>query len=142
MDIFWKLLIDVLDNPRVAPYIKEFRMQGWFFEWGYDLDQHIPYTDEQFVVFKKALSKHLLPEKLEEWIKELEAEHESPAISLLLILLPNINSIKIEHCNNLAHQLREVIERIWTDCAPRFGILSHLERVSLQYNDYFDEVVP
>ena len=141
-DVFSTLLTDVLIKRRVAHYIKEFRMQGWFFEWEPDQDQHIPYTEEQFILFKKALSRYVLPTKLEEWIKELDDGHENPVTSLLLILLPNISSIKFEHCSNTAHQLREVIERIRTDCIPGIAILSHLERVNLQYDEFCNQAEP
>lgn len=134
-DAFSDLLADVLANRRVAPYIKELRMQGWFFDWAPDQDVHIPYTEEQSVLFKKALSKYVLPTKLEEWIKELDAGNENPVISLLLVLLQDIVSIKLEHCSNTEHQLREVIERIRRDCIPGSAILTHLERVNLQYDE-------
>lgn len=147
-DSFSNLLTDVLKNHRVAPYIKEFRQEGWFTGWdsmGLDpLDEtlHLPYSEEQFSLFKQALSRYVLPTKLKTWIEELESGHEDPIISLLFIFLPNINSIKFENCSNLAHRLREVVERIETDCIPDIPILSHLERINLQYDDYYIEGDP
>ena len=136
------LLIDVLANGRVARYIKEIRLEGWLSGWVYEQQEHVPYPEEHFVLFKQALSKYVLPTKLEEWIKDLEAGHESPVISLLLILLPNLNSIKFEHCSNMQHQLREVIERIRTDCIPGIPVLNHFERINLHYINYYKEAHP
>lgn len=99
------LLIDILANGRRARYIKELRLDGWFLHWVYVRQKHIPYAEEHFVLFKQALSIYVLPTQLEKWVEELESGNEGPIVSLLLILLPDLNSIKFERCSNLAHQL-------------------------------------
>lgn len=111
--------------------MKELRPDFWFLE----LES---YTEDHFVFFKEALSRYVLPTKLETWVKKLESGDEGPFMSLLLILLPNITSIKIDGFSNLAYQLQEMIERIKTDCVPDTSILSHLERVNLQYNEDYE----
>lgn len=143
-ETFPALLTDVLMSPRIAPYIKEIRLQGWSFGW--DDDQHdyirVPYTEEQVILFKQALSTYVLPTKLDTWIEGLESGDESVIIGLLLILLPNITSIKYEFCDNVGSYLQGVIERIEAECIPGIAILSHLERVNLQYNDAWTEDDP
>ena len=141
------LLTEVLADQRVAPYIKELRLDGWFSEWesmvpdpSNERHEHIPYTQEQTTLFKQTLSIYVLPSKLEEWIEVLESGAEDPIIGLLLILLPDLNSIKFEQRSNIAYDLQQMVQRIKTDCIPGIPILSHLERVNLQYDDYFGEV--
>ena len=84
-DSFSSLLIDVLQNRQVAPYIREIRHEGWFLCWESEVPDpsnqphmHTPYTEKQFTLFKEALSQHVLPAKLETWIQELESGHEDP----------------------------------------------------------------
>lgn len=143
-DSFSKMLIDVLANRRMALYIKELRLDGWSLEWesmipdpSHERHEHRPYTQEQFVLFKQALSRYVLPGKLETWIEELESGHEGPIIRLLLILLPRIKSIKFQWWSDVVHQLREVIERIRTDCIEDTPILTCLEQINFQFEEYF-----
>ena len=119
-----KLLAEILTNHRVAFYIKELCMKDLNEGWE-PLDGHIPYTEEQFALFKQALSTYVLPSKLENWIEELESGNERPITSLLLILLPNLNFISSDRTLRLGG----AIKRINTDCVPRTPILSHLERI-------------
>ena len=146
-DSFSNLLTDVLTSHRMAPYVKELRLEGWAPVWGSTTlspayGVHIPYTKEQFVLFRQALSRYVMPTKLATWIEELESGNENPVISLLLILLPNIKSIIFKQCSRRAYEFRKVVQRIKVDCLPGTSVLNHLERISLQYEDYQDTAPP
>ena len=133
-----ELLADVLGNPRTALYIKELRLEGWYRSWE-SSDNHIPYTEERFALFKEVLARYVLPEKLGTWTAEIESGDQGPIISLLLILLPHINSIKDQsYPIPIMHDLREIIERTRTDCISDIQMLSYLKRVTLQYDGYDD----
>ena len=142
-DSLSNLLTDILTDHRLVPYIKELRLDYCCLAWesedpdpSNERHEHVPYTEEQVALFKQALSEYLLPEKLEAWTTELLIiGHEGPIISLLLFLLPNINSIKLERCSNLSDHVREAIECVKTDFKSSMPILTRLERVKLEYND-------
>lgn len=141
-DSLSNLLTDVLTDHRVMPYIKELRLDYCCLAWesedpdpSNERHEHIPYTEEQFAMFKQALSRYLLPEKLEAWTTQLELGHEGPIISLLIVLLPHINSIKFECCGDLSEHVHEAIECIKTEFKPGMPILTRLERVNLVCND-------
>ncbi|CAD6589614.1 MAG: hypothetical protein ASARMPRED_004142 [Alectoria sarmentosa] len=140
-DSLSNLLTDVLTDHRVVPYIKELRLDYCCLAWesedpdpSNERHEHIPYTEEQFALFKQALSRYLLPAKLEAWTTQLELGHEGPIITLLIALLPNINSIKFEGGEDLSYHVREAIECIKTDSKPGMPILARLERVNLVCN--------
>ena len=142
-DSFSSLLIDVLQHRRVALYIREIRHAGWFPCWESEVPDPLiqphmrtPYTKTQFTMFKEALPQHVLPAKLDSWIQELESGNEDPVISLLLILLPNIRSMKLEGAPSMRQQrLRDVIVRIKEDCKVDTPVLHRLERVNMQHYD-------
>lgn len=78
------------------------------------------------------------------WPNGLKISNEGTKVPLSAFShpLPNINSIKFERCSNKAHRLQDVIERIRTDCILGPPILSRLERVNLQYNNYYEAADP
>ena len=132
------LLTEVLTNRKVAQYIKELRLERWSHRWRSETfkiwkDERTPHTEEQFSLFKQALSKYVLPEKLETWIEMLELGSEDPITSLLLILLPNVNSITDKHCLASAHILKGVAERIKTDFSKDVTVLNRLEQIHIGY---------
>ncbi len=132
------LLTEVLTNRKVAHYIKELRLECWSHRWRSETfkiwkDERTPHTEEQFSLFKQALSKYVLPEKLETWIEMLELGSEDPITSLLLILLPNVNSITDKHCLASAHILKGVAERIKTDFSKDVTVLNRLEQIHIGY---------
>ena len=134
------LLTEVLKDPSVAYFIREFRLHGWWESWQATHPPfeyaHVSYTQEQLSLFRRALSVYVRPEKLGQWIQDVESGDEDPVLSLLLILLPNINSIKFEQCDDMDNRLMEVVKRIRTDCTADVTVLERLEKINLLYFDY------
>ena len=103
------LLEDVLLRPRIALYVTHFCIDGFQSQWGVPPDDssdddewsrtyHKAYPDDVMAMFIEAIQQmdHLLPEDVRYSIEEIKTGDEDQILALLIVLLPNISTIKFE----------------------------------------------
>ncbi|MCJ1456995.1 hypothetical protein MMC28_007361 [Mycoblastus sanguinarius] len=153
-----RLLKDILISPHTALYVKTVHLGGWWDLWEetfeddptdlssdhsdskYD-DPHVPYSKEEMDLFKDAIrtAKFVLPTEVDAWIRRLEEGNEDPIMALLLMLLPNVNFLKIEEYPPDT-RIFTIVERIANSTAATS--LSRLETVEILHetNSSFENV--
>ena len=83
------------------------------------------------------MSTIVLPAKLATWIQELKTGHDDLVISLLLVLLPNMTSLVLQNPDDFSFRsihLKEVVERIKSDCIAGLQTLGRLQQIDLSFD--------
>ena len=109
-----QLLDEILQEPRMAFYVHEISLYGWRRKWSAQEDleilrpenRHLPYSEGTISRLRKAVSDLVPQDEISCWMRCIRSGCEDPIISLLLLLLPNLSTLKLNH-------LGEELEHLW-----------------------------
>lgn len=131
----------VLEEPRLAFYVLELRLDSWYTEWEdvsgsagslFQTNLHLPYSHEEEASMKKAIANIVNPADVSVWAQQLEKGDETPIIGLLSLLLPNLTTVALE--KNYVECLVECLKLLETrrpnqmePAGPLFPTLTHVK---------------
>lgn len=132
-----RLLDVILQEPRIAFYVREITLKGWNSEWTTDPEYAILpreqlhlHHDRRFQVRLAEAVSEFGPEDITwGWMPELNHGNEDPVISLLLLLLPNLSKLRFEGFGSERANLRDTLDRIARMQSPNapLSLLRHVD---------------
>ena len=115
---------DILDNIlvdyRTALYVKELTFDHWYPAWhgwhghqdlGWIDELHLPYPEQKMARMRQAASELVTQPQSFEWIQEIEAGDQGPICALLLLLLPNLSTVRIERLGFTDDRFYQILKR-------------------------------
>lgn len=143
---FVEHLIAILQNPRIALYINELHLTHWKESWqtlhgapdsaslsGYHLSYPAHMLDQLEHAVRTANT--IPPDRIGDWITRIRAGDEDPIIALLLLHMPNLQTLVQESYRGPSQEkIRETIQHIVQTNNPSY--LSQLRQVTLDYESY------
>ena len=99
-----QLLDEIIQEPRTAFYVQQLWNHGWFSRWvpqGQDLGPpslegvHRPYNEGTISRMRELVTRHVPHDEASRWMENIEFGAESPIVALLLLLLPNLTTVKV-----------------------------------------------
>ena len=103
-----RLLDMILQEPRIALYVREITLNGWSSKWGTAAKSDVEFLSR----LEDAVSELVPEEKRRGWMTEIRGGREDPIVSLLLLLLPNISKLRFEGFGTWRALLRDTLDRI------------------------------
>lgn len=142
----------ILAEPNIGLYIQHFCLKRWITNWqpqdyfdSVSPEQqrllHFPYGTKDIALFKDALSKTILPEKLERWTLALESGNEDPILALLFTLCPNIVKGELAGYHNDKMAFRRLMEDVFEDTNSKTRVLQNLNSFSLHWEGFDGETI-
>ncbi len=100
-----QLLDEIFQEPRTAFYVRELWIHTWFSRWATKPDpktpalggEHMPYNEGATSRIREVVFRHLPHEEASKWMRYIESGNEDPIVALLLLLLPNLSTLKIDY---------------------------------------------
>lgn len=141
------ILDDVIVDYRTVFYIKELTVDLWYSAWhdpedsdmeDWDTkDLHLPYPEHQMVRMRQAASELVPQAHSREWIQEIEKGDQGPVFGLLLLLLPNLSTLRIKRFGYTDERLFETLERVAAMRGTELP-LSKLKKIELLHADRYE----
>ena len=126
-----RLLDRILQEPRIALYVREITFTGWNSERATDpkFAFLVPYSEEISLRLEQAASEFVPKEKSRVWMTEIFHGNEDPIVSLLLILLPKLATLRLEGLGSERAELRYTLDRIARMKIPNapLSLLHHVD---------------
>ena len=109
-----QLLEKILQEPRIALYVREITLSGWNSERATDQEFAflIPHSEGISLTLEQEASEFVPKEKRRGWMTEVSHGNEDPIVSLLLILLPKLAKLRLEGFGSERAKLRDTLDRI------------------------------
>lgn len=111
------LLKDIFNNSIIASYVRELKVNGWRHEWNDDDDAseilHL-YSERMIARFLSAASEgasEVIADK-SQMAKDINSGDEDPILALLLLILPNLQTLKLEDTGETQTYLFQLLKRI------------------------------
>lgn len=141
------LLLLILAKPRNAHYVRSLTMECLASGWGDTLtdddlgspasvqSQMYQYESKDLQLLRTAVetSDIISADEVDEWLQTIQEGSEDPILALLLLNLPNLNSLEILSIGMPIENLSRIIQRIKNGSASSY--LSHLKRVSMNFDE-------
>lgn len=110
--IIMKFLGDVLKNPEIASYVKELSIERWIPEWTTTNDH---WRDQRLEDNINAAVLRLVPKQdIQEWHEAIGSGDEDPAITLLLLSLPELGCLNIQNIGETSNFFYATLNSIAT----------------------------
>ena len=132
-----RLLDVILQEPRIAYYVREITLKGWKSKWTPDPEYavlqreqlHLHYDRGFRVRLAEAVSEFGPEDITWGWMPELDDGNEDPVISLLLLRLPNLSKLRFEGFGSERANLRDTLDRIARMESPNapLSLLRHVD---------------
>ncbi len=98
-----QLLDDIFQEPRTAFYVRKLWIYTWVSRWATNQGPetpslegaHIPYNEGTMSRIREVVFRHVPHEEISKWMRYIESGNEDPVVALLLLLLPNLSTLKI-----------------------------------------------
>jgi len=130
-----KLTANILRDPRIGLYVSRLNIDGWFTKWrapdlGSDLPVHNEYPKDTMHVVGEAgaIIEVLFKSEIDTWLGSLKDGDEDAVIALLLLYLPNLETLSLETASDCKF-LRLALE--YAQGRSDQGRLSRLHSVNL-----------
>ena len=115
-----QLLDEILQKPRTAFYVQEISIRGWRRMWSAQEhletmrpeNRHLPYSEGTISRLRKAVSDLVPHDEVSSWMRYIKRGSEDPIISLLILLLPNLSTLKFHHLGEDREHLCSTLYRI------------------------------
>ena len=121
-----RLLDVILQEPRIAFYVREITLNGWSSEWGRNLEDEVlsiggtepkdnfpNLFSEKFPLrLEEALPQSVREDKRSGWMTKRVNGNEDHIVSLLFLLLPNLSKLRFEGFGSERAMLRHTMDRI------------------------------
>lgn len=137
-----RVLEEVLLNPPIALYVRSLYIDDYVTDWDGQEGPEPP-SKERLEHFKKAvMASPLVPRhEVGEWMQEIRSRSEAPILALLLMLLPNLETLTLTREGNddsppgasLANTIRRIA------LSDNTTILSRLTNVELGHKGNIDD---
>lgn len=133
-----QLLEKVLQEPQTAMYVQELSFNNWwstqeYLGTTYPEGSHRPYTQRLIPRLNEIVSQLVPQDEVSTWLKYIETGSEDPIISLLLLLLPNLSTLKFKYLGEGQECLHDTLCRIRKMKGP--GVpLSRLRHVQIPHS--------
>ena len=140
-----QLLDEIIREPRTALYVRKITLSSWHCRWVWqpNLDRHerlhLPYSEEIMSSLMEAVSKYVRGYKYYNWVLPIELGDEDQIISLLLMSLPNLSTLKIDCLGPSQNCLKFTIYRIARMKGPG-APLSRLHHTQITEGELLDLV--
>ena len=133
-----QLLDEILQEPRIAFYVHEVSIHGWRRKWSAQEhleimrpeNRHLPYSEGTISRLRKAVSDLVPQDEVSSWMRCIRSGCEDPIISLLLLLLPNLSTLKLNHLGEELEYLCDTLYHISNMKSPA-APLSRLRHVQV-----------
>ena len=126
-----RLLERILQEPRIALYVREITLSGWSSERGTDTEFAflIPYSEEISLRLEQAVFEFVPKEKSRGWMTGISHGNEDPIVSLLLLLLPKLAKLRLEGLGSERAKFRYTLDRIARVKSPNapLSLLRHVD---------------
>lgn len=144
------ILDDVIVDNRTAIRVKELTVDHWYSAWhdpedsdmdDWDMDDmNLPFPEHKMARMRQAASE-LVPEpQSREWIQEIENGDQGPLVGLLLLLLPNLSTLRIKQLGFTIKCFFQTLERVATLRGTELPLskLKKIEVLNADRNDFED----
>ena len=123
-----RLLDNILQEPRIAFYVREITLNGWSSEWVTD-PEFSPLDKGSLVRLEEAVSEFVPKDNCREWMTEIDYGNEDPIVSLLLLLLPNLSKLRFNGLGSERAKLRDTLDCIARMKSPKapLSLLRHVD---------------
>ncbi|KAM0798413.1 hypothetical protein BDR22DRAFT_964758 [Usnea florida] len=131
-----RLLDMILQEPRIALYVREITLNGWSSQWrthvGLNAELSSRLENAEFSSrLENAVSELVPEEKRRGWMAEIRYGNEDPIVSLVLLLLPNLSKLRFEGFGSKRGMLRHTLDRIarTNSLAAPLSLLRHVDLI-------------